>query len=155
LVRVGVEGIGVGEILHGGEELVICHADSCVLGEEFVVEIQSEFARLTGELNEGNRAYILAEMNDLLTAAPGGAIPELPAPGISDAYLANYVAAMVEQAAYLRKVRAPGWTSTIEPLAAPVFAVPWMSLRAHLLISSPVAFKRRNIFIDTTIGGRV
>ena len=95
-------------------------------------------------------------MNDLLTKASASEIETIIAPSIADPYLANYVAAMVEQAAHLKGVaRPPRWTSDVAPLAHPVFAVSWMSLRAHLLLESPVPFRRRNIFIDSTIGDRV
>ena len=119
------------------------------------------FADLSAKLDalhqtEGARpAYILAELNDLLTAAAGEQIQSLPAPSIRDPYLSNYVAAMVEQAAHRREVCPPEWTSDVTPLTEPVFAVPWQSLRAHLLLESPVPFRRRNIFIDSSIGARV
>ncbi len=100
-------------------------------------------------------AFVLADLNDLLTAAAGDQIESLPQPSIGDHYLSNYVAAMVELAAHLREVRPPAWTSGIEPCSHPVFAVPWQSLRAHLLLESPVPFRRRNIFIDSSIGARV
>ena len=118
--------------------------------------IAEEFQRLAGQLRNEQPAYILAEMNDLLTSASGAQIEGLSAPAIADPYLANDVAAMVEQAAHLRGgVRPPLWTSGVAPLAQPVFATPWMVLRAHLLLESPVPFRRRNIFIDSTIGDRV
>ena len=100
-------------------------------------------------------AFALAGLNEMLTAAPGELFAGLPAPGIEDPYLANYVAAMVEQAAYFRGVRPPAWTAEIAPLDAPVFSVPYLSLRAHLLLESPVPFRRRNIFTDSGIGTRV
>lgn len=63
---------------------------------------------------------------------------------------------MVEQAAHLKgALRPPPWTSAVAPLAQPVFVTPWMSLRAHLLLESPIPFRRRNIFIDASIGDRV
>jgi len=89
-------------------------------------------------------------------AHPASKSKNLSAPAIDDPYLANYVAAMVEQALHLKGgTRPPLWTSEIAPLPRPVFAVPWMSLRAHLLLESPVPFRRRNIFIDSSIGHRV
>jgi hypothetical protein len=94
-------------------------------------------------------------MNDLLTAAPPEHFDALPVSSITDPYLANYVAAMVEQAAHRAGVVPPPWTSGIAPLPEPAFAVPWLSLRAHLLLESPVPFRRRNIFIDSGIGARV
>jgi hypothetical protein len=118
------------------------------------MSIAEEFQRLASQL-PSDRTYVLAELNDLLTQAPGPEIQSFSAPSIADSYLANYVAAMVEQAAHLKAVRPPSWTTGIPPLAQPVFAVPWMSLRAHLLLESPIPFRRRNIFIDSTIGNRV
>jgi hypothetical protein len=69
-------------------------------------------------------AFVLADLNDLLTTAAGDQFESLPRPSIDDPYLANYVAAMV-------------------------------GLAAHLLLESPVPFRRRNIFIDSSIGARV
>ncbi len=118
--------------------------------------VAEEFQHLTGQLRSEPPTYVLAEVNDLLTKTSAAQIDSLGAPVIDDPYLANYVAAMVEQAAYRQgNLRPPGWTSAIAPLAQPVFATPWMGLRAHLLIESPVPFRRRNIFIDSTIGDRV
>jgi hypothetical protein len=108
-----------------------------------------------GQSGDSKPAYLLAELNDLLTGSEGPRIEALPAPRIDDPYLANYVAAMVELAAHLRGGRPPVWTSDIPALSYPVFAAPWMSLRAHLLLESPVPFRRRNIFIDSSIGARV
>jgi hypothetical protein len=62
---------------------------------------------------------------------------------------------MVEQAAHLKGVSSPVWTTTIPPLDAPRFATTLTSLRPYLLAASPVSFKRRNIFVDASIGGRV
>ena len=115
-----------------------------------------EFQRLTGQLRNGKPSWVLAELNDLLTGAPLDQIELLSAPSIDDPYLANYVAAMVELAIHRKGgTRPPQWTSGVAPLSQPVFAVPWMSLRAHLLLNSPVPFRRRNIFIDSSIGDRV
>ena len=124
-------------------------------GKVNFVTTAEAFRSLTDQLGGTKPSYILAELNDLLTAAAGDQFESLPGPSIDDPYLANYVAAMVELAAHLRGVRPPAWTSGIEPLSQPVFAVPWQSLRAHLLLESPVPFRRRNIFINSSIGARV
>jgi hypothetical protein len=114
------------------------------------------FARLSRLVAEESRiSYPLAELNDLLTAAVADDIPRLPRPDIRDAYRLNYVTAMVEVAAHRAGVLPPSWTAEVEPLTAPVFIDPSLRLRAHLLTSSPPPFRRRNIFIDTTLGGRV
>jgi len=67
----------------------------------------------------------------------------------------NRVAAMVEHASGRRGVAPPSWTRDVLPLEAPVFATDLKSLRAHLLRVSPVAFRRRNLFVDATVGDRV
>ena len=113
------------------------------------------FERLAQRLRNETPAYILAELNDLLTAASASQIGSLSEPSIADPYLANYVAAMVEQAAHLAGTQPPLWTSRVTPLAQPVFVTPWLALRTHLLLESPVPFRRRNIFIDASIGDRV
>ena len=62
---------------------------------------------------------------------------------------------MVEQAAAQKGVTPPPWLREIEPLVEPHFATPLAGLRLHLLRASPVPFRRRNIFVDTGVGGRV
>ena len=102
--------------------------------------------------------YALAELNSLLS---GWSAPELRdavavAPAVKlTPYVANYVAAMVEYACQKRGVRAPVWVRAVEPLAEPVFATDLQSLRLHLLTHSPPPFRRRNIFIDSSLGDRV
>ena len=68
--------------------------------------------------------------------------------------LRNIVAAMVEHAAARKGVPAPHWTRTVLPLGTPWFASELVSLRAHLLRASPTAFRRRNLFVDATLGDR-
>lgn len=63
---------------------------------------------------------------------------------------------MVELAAHRREVPPPAWVRDVEPMEMePRFATPLAGLRLHLLRASPVPFKRRNIFIDSSIGDRV
>lgn len=102
--------------------------------------------------------YALAELNDLLTAMGGAELRDAVAGAELDGlspFLRNYVAAMVEQAANARNVAPPDWTRRVPPLATPWFATPLPALRLHLLRASPVAFKRRNLFIDASLGSRV
>ena len=121
---------------------------------------QSRFERLLEALAEdgAEHRHVLAELNDLLTALGPN---ELQA-AVAHADVArlsplrqNYVAAMVEQACYLKGVTPPAWAGRIAPLGEPHFAAPLKSLRLHLLRASPVPFKRRNIFVDAAIGARV
>ena len=78
-----------------------------------------------------------------------------PPPSALSAFHANYVAAMVEYACAARGVDAPQWTREIAPVTHPVFATGLASLRLHLLSHSPPPFRRRNLFVDTAVGGQV
>lgn len=102
--------------------------------------------------------YVLAELNEFLTQLTSSefelAVSELPEVQL-DSYWRNYVAATIEQAAASKRVAAPAWTQKVLPLKEPVFGSSLRSLRLHLLTHSPVAFRSRNIFIDSTIGDRV
>ncbi|MGB3562717.1 MAG: hypothetical protein WBH85_16115 [Thermoanaerobaculia bacterium] len=113
---------------------------------------------LRGIADDNQHRFWLAELNDLLAGlAPvefGDAVEAAELEGLST-YLQNYVAAMVEQAAHQKDVEPPSWVREVEPLEEPHFAVPFAGLRAHLLRAAPVAFKRRNLFVDSSIGDRV
>jgi hypothetical protein len=120
---------------------------------------EDRFTELLGALHvEADRRFALAELNDVLHAcAPAqfaAAVAHGPANDLSP-LMRNYVAAMVEQAADQKKVTPPEWVRDVAPLADPYFATELKSLRLHLLTASPVPFKRRNIFVDATVGARV
>ncbi len=104
------------------------------------------------------RRFALAELNDLLAnltrAELSSVLSDPPVLDLSP-YWRNYVAAMVEQAAHQKKIPVPKWLSEIEPLTEPHFAAPLANLRLYLLRTSPVPFRRRNIFIDSGVGDRV
>lgn len=120
----------------------------------------AELVRALGEegADPRRRRFALAELNDLLTGLASMELQEAvrgaDLRGLSP-YLRNYVAAMVELASKRSGVAPPSWTREVPPLEDPVFAADLPGLRLHLLRSTPVAFKRRNIFIDATIGDRV
>ena len=102
--------------------------------------------------------YLLAELSDLLRAIPSdefAAVTSHVELSAHEDVTANYVAAMVEHAAATRKVAPPSWTRRIQPLESPWFAADLPALRPWLLIASPAAFKKRNIFVDSTIDDRV
>jgi hypothetical protein len=117
------------------------------------------FAELLTALRDGaDHRYLLAELNDFLHACPPLAFAD--AVGAADMsalspYLRNYIAAMVETAAEAKQVAPPRWVRDIAPLSSPRFATDLKSLRLHLLQSAPVPFKRRNIFVDASVGARV
>ena len=121
---------------------------------------QAVFTSLVGQLGRqaDQGSYLWAELNDWLEGLTADEFtiavavdPELPL----NSYVANYLAAMVELTAHRKGVGPPEWTQVIAPLDQPVFASGIQGLRLHLLISSPPPFRRRNIFIDTSVGGRV
>lgn len=106
----------------------------------------------------GERAFAMAELNDLLTGLPSSSFPET----VADAdlrglppRLANYVAAMVEHAASLKGCAPPPWTREVEVLDRPWFATDLESLRPWLLAVSPAPYRRRNLFLDAGLGDRV
>lgn len=102
--------------------------------------------------------YALAALNDLLSGLGRdelrGAVLYADVTRLSP-WGANYVAAMVEEACHRSNVQPPEWTGRVAPLDSPWFAAPLRSLRLHLLRASPVSFRRRNLFVDSSIGARV
>lgn len=123
-------------------------------------QAQHEFETLVESLvNDSDRRFALAALNDLLASLSGSELLDAandraPTNALSP-YWRNYVAAMVEQAAHRKGVSAPAWLQEIEPLEEPHFVAPLEGLRLHLLRSSPVPFRRRNIFVDAGVGERV
>lgn len=103
--------------------------------------------------------YALAAIHDLLADTPRSMLPtivaRLPVPEMTDRWLANYLAAMVETRCAQFDLACPAWTRDVEPLGQPWFASTLRALRPLLLRASPVAFRRRNLFIDSTVGARV
>lgn len=102
--------------------------------------------------------FALAELNDLLTElAPRelGEVTEGADLRDLSPFLQNYVAAMVELAAHRTGTLPPGWVREVAPLEQPWFASPLPGLRLHLLRASPVPFRRRNLFVDSSLGDRV
>jgi hypothetical protein len=79
--------------------------------------------------------------------ARGGALAREPAPvgRVHDAYLA----ALAEHLALSDRIAVPEWTEgTDRFLSEPFFAGGLESLKATLLVESPLAFRRRLIFIS-------
>ncbi|MFU8814481.1 MAG: plasmid mobilization protein [Pseudomonadales bacterium] len=121
---------------------------------------EERFQSICRKLASGatERSYVLAELNDFLCHLNAGefrdAVAFAPAAPLA-AFEAAYVAAMVEQAAAVKGAPAPDWTRQVGALEQPWFASRLTSLRLHLLTSSPPPFRRRNLFVDSTIGDRV
>jgi hypothetical protein len=108
--------------------------------------------------NQARPSFALAELNSLLTDLTPSelrdAVSAPPSMTLSP-FLANYIAAMVEYACVRSSITPPSWVHDIAPLDEPVFGTALQSLRLHLLMNSPPPFRRRNIFIDSTLGQRV
>jgi len=120
---------------------------------------QNQLQNLLNELvvTDDSR-YVLSEINTLLsrlTARECKASISIILPSSLSDYLSNYIAAMVEFVCNQHKITLPNWTKNIQPLSKPKFGSELLSLRLYLLTHSPAAFRRRNIFVDTTIGGQV
>ena len=116
---------------------------------------QEAIAALTGpgepsfalaEVNALLSSFTAAELRQAIAAAPQATLPP---------FLANYVAAMTETACNMRGLPLPAWTRKIEALPEPVFGSALASLRLYLLAHSPAPFRRRNIFIDSSVGEQV
>ncbi len=103
-------------------------------------------------------AFLYAEFNDFLSGLDASdfatAVVQRPDTPL-DAERANYLAAMIEHTAAQLDVEPPAWTRDIAPLREPMFTSSLLSLRLHLLVHGLPAFKRRNLFVDSSVGARV
>lgn len=127
--------------------------------ERLLSENKRKFQALCAEISKAEEnSVFLAALNDLCATLNNDEFLRAfeTGPQVSlDNLSANYIAAMIEHAAYKRNVVVAKWVTQIEPLEKPWFASELRSLRLYLLLFSPVAFCRRNIFIDSTVGDRV
>lgn len=122
--------------------------------------MRQEFQALCRELvtRSHARSYILAELHDLLGRLDGKDFERAVqlAPEISlPSFEANYLAAMIEHVAAAKGTFPPSWTISVRPLERPWFASSLKSLRLYLLTNSPPPFRRRNLFVDSSVGKRV
>jgi hypothetical protein len=131
---------------------------SYVLGKA-IPDSGARFRALVRSLSEAPRdPFILAELADLLSNARAPSFREtvahLPSEKL-DGVSSNLLSAMVETRAAKLGVHPPDWVTEVVPLDVPWFATELSSLRLHLLCHSPPAFRRRNLFVDSTLGDRV
>lgn len=120
---------------------------------------QMSFQDLLAEIAASEMpSFAFAELLELI--GPMGAdefesaVSELPEVEL-DLYWKNYLAATIEHAAAMKRVKAPSWTREMSPLKEPAFGSSLESLKLHLLVNSPPAFIEKNIFIDSSVGDRV
>lgn|SRR3990167_8565636 len=129
--------------------------------EQILPQKRLEFQSLLKNLSSASKeeqSFLLANLNDFLEELSPLELQRAvrnPDQIKLSPFLENYVAAMIEQAANLKEVTPPLWVNDITPLTEPHFSSQLNSLRIHLLLNSPIAFKRRNIFIDSSIGSRI
>jgi uncharacterized protein (DUF1778 family) len=119
------------------------------------VRFESAVAALA---DPASQRFALAHLSDLLAELPAGELAQATEPGLPPGLsplMQNMVTAMTEHAAVQRQISAPPWAEDIPPLESPWFATDLGKLRAHLLRVSPTAFRRRNLFVDATVGDRV
>ena len=129
-----------------------------VLGRVLPVHPEQWQAQLHALARSGESRTALAALSAWLaslSATELAAAVATPPPAELSDFHANYVAAMVEQLCGAHRIDVPCWTRGIVPLAQPVFGTRLASLRLHLLAHSPPPFRRRNLFIDTAVGGQV
>ena len=103
-------------------------------------------------------SFALAELNTLLSRFTAGELLEAvaAAPSVKwTPFIAYYISSMVEYACQKHALPVPKWTGEIAALPDPYFGTSLQSLRLHLLTQSPPPFRRRNIFIDASLGDRV
>ncbi len=122
--------------------------------------VEEEFRAKCEELaaSPDGRSYAFAELHDLLAKLSGSELERAVrhAPGVPlPPFEANYLAATIEYAAASKGVPPPRWTSAVSPLREPWFASSLASLRLYLLTRSPPPFRRRNLFVDSSVGQRV
>jgi uncharacterized protein (DUF1778 family) len=103
-------------------------------------------------------SFLFAELHDLLQSL-GSTDFEMAvahSPGVVlDDRSANQLAAMIETQAARLGAEPPDWVNRVRPLRRPWFSTELVSLRVHLLCNAPAAFRRRNLFVDSTLGDRV
>lgn len=123
---------------------------------DYVDELQSMVDNLGS--NPKTQRYTLADMHDYFLSQESnqlGQAFELLDCSALEPLEANYVAAMIETACTKRNIAPPSWLASIAPLTDPWFATRLRSLKVYLLTASPPAFRRRNLFVDSTLGARV
>ena len=118
-----------------------------------------EFLRVVEKLvSSKKQSYIYAEIHDLLMKCGNNIFNKTieSSPTVElNSFQINYVAAMVEYRAMQLNEKIPAWCSEITTLDTPYFGSSLKSLNLYLLLNSPLAFRKRNIFIDSSVGQRV
>ncbi len=117
-----------------------------------------QFLTILSQFNTLEDSFVFARLHDFLMLCSKTDFEQTvsikPTSKLSD-FQINYTIAMIEHRAHTLGCTAPDWINDFPILHEPYFGTSLKSLRLHLLINSPIAFKQRNIYIDSTLGGRV
>ncbi len=128
--------------------------------QQVLPPLDGKFQTLCRELasHPDARSFTFAELQDWFHRLTGDefmrAVRHTPQAHLP-AFEASYLAATVEHAAAIKGVDPPRWTAAVEALETPWFASSLLGLRLYLLTHSPPPFRRRNLFIDASVGQRV
>jgi uncharacterized protein (DUF1778 family) len=118
----------------------------------------STFSGILTQFIKQEEVFVFAELHDFLNHLNMKnyklAVENKPVAELSE-FQINYVIAMIVLRAHQLNVSPPNWLNDFPMLKDPFFGTELKSLRLYLLINSPIAFKQRNIYIDSTIGDRV
>lgn len=125
-----------------------------------LIEKDSSFdKKLTIIINEilknGLDPYLLSEFSILVLDLSNNDLLKLvekPFSSNCNGLSLNYLLATLETELKRRNLELPEWFGNIKSLKEPWFGTNLKSLRGFLLLNSPLAFRRRNIFIDSLIG---
>lgn len=117
-----------------------------------------QFLSLLAQFNTAEDSFVFARLHDFLLLCTQNdfehAFSIKPTIELSE-FQINYTIAMICHRAHGLNRPVPGWINDYQILQNPYFGTELKSLRLYLLVNSPIAFKQRNIFIDSTIGDRV
>ncbi len=124
--------------------------------EKLFPELSEKLEELIQELAKSkNSSFVFAEINDFLSALSSRelsqALENLNLEKL-EVFEQNYLAAMIELACEKKSIACPEITTA--ELSSPWFATELESLKLYLLLNSPAPFRKRNIFIDSSIGDR-
>jgi len=83
-------------------------------------------------------------------------VEEFPFKGIKNKKYAAYIAAMVEELCFTNNIDIPEWVFDKKySLKEPFFVGGLESIKAFLIVESPLPFRRRNIFVSENVLKRV
>jgi hypothetical protein len=108
----------------------------------------------------GNLRYMLANFIDTFDQATKAnkikMVKNCPFPNIKKKRDKAYIAALAEELCVRNHLKIPAWVEDKKLfLKEPFFVEDLESLKAFLLVESPVSFRRRNIFVSENVLTRV